>query len=373
MPGHSMRFGVPKEVRDLEMRVGLTPAGVHALVDAGHTVYVERNAGLGAGFSDEDYRAAGAEIVYSAEETYGRAEVIVKATRPTRAEHHLLRSGQTLLCYLHLAVASRDLTETLEMREVTAIAYEMIQEDDGTLPVLMPTSELAGRLAPMIASELLSSHMGGRGILLSGMHGVPPAEVVILGAGVVGSHAARCFSGLGAHVTVLDHNPRRLQHVDSMLRGRIVTLFTSPYNLHKVVRFADVLVGCVLVPGARSPVLVTREMVQSMRPRAVIIDFSIDQGGCVETSRPTTHRDPFYIEEGVVHYCVPNAPARVARSASHALTNAALPYLLLIGQYGVDGALERSTALRRGVNVLRGRLLHPHIVEGQPTAEDTAA
>ncbi|HEY64955.1 MAG TPA: alanine dehydrogenase [Caldilineae bacterium] len=368
-----MRFGVPKERQDQEMRVGLTPAGVHTLVDAGHVVYVERNAGLGAGFSDEDYREAGAEIVYSAEETYGRAEVIVKAARPTREEHHLMRPGQTLLCFLHLAVASRDLTEALEMREVTAIAYEMIEEDDGTLSVLMPTSELAGRLAPMIASELLSSHTGGRGILLSGMHGVPPAEVVILGAGVVGSHAARCFSGLGAHVTVLDHNPRRLQQVDSMLRGRVVTLFSSTYNLRRVVRFADVLVGCVLVPGARSPVLVTREMVQSMRPRAVIIDFSIDHGGCVATSRPTTHRDPFYIEEGVVHYCVPNAPARVARSASHALTNAALPYLLLIGQYGVDGALERSSALRRGVNVLRGRLLHPHMKEGQPSSEATTA
>jgi len=350
------------------MRLGLTPAGVQALVQAGHIVYVERNAGLGAGFSDEDYRAAGAEIVYSAEETYGRSEVIAKATRPTHAEHHLLRPGQTLLCYLHLAVASPDLVEALEMREVTAIAYEMIEEDDGTLPVLMPTSELAGRLAPMIAGQLLSSHVGGRGILISGMHGVPPAEVVILGAGVVGFHAARSFLGLEAHVTVLDHNPRRLQHVDTTLGGRVVTLFPNAYNLCKAVRFADVLIGCVLVPGARAPVLVTHEMVRTMRPRAVIIDFSIDQGGCVETSRPTTHRDPFYIEEGVIHYCVPNAAARVARSASHALTNAALPYLLMIGQHGLDGALECSAALRRGLNVLRGQVVHPHLERERSTS-----
>jgi len=356
-----MNFGVPKEVRDLENRVGLTPAGVHALIEAGHQVYVERNAGAGAGFSDDNYRAFGAEIVYSAEEVYGRADVVAKVTRLAAKEHSLLRQGQTVLCFLHLAVASPDLVEALQEHSVTAIAYEMIQTDDGALPVLLTSSEVAGRLAPIIAGNLLASTRGGRGILLSGVPGVPPAAVVILGAGVLGENAARAFFGLGAQVTVLDRQPAKLHRIDEMFGGRVTTMYATAYNINRVVEFADVLIGAVLVPGQRAPVLVTREMVRRMRARAVIMDFSIDQGGCIETSRPTTLRDPTFVAEGVVHYCVPNLLAQVARTASHALLNAALPYLYELGAYGIDEAIKRNPALARGVNVWKGKLVNPQI------------
>lgn len=358
-----MNFGVPKEVRDLENRVGLTPAGVHALVEVGHKVYVERSAGAGAGFSDENYRAVGAEIVYSAEEVYGRADVVVKVTRLAAKEHALLRDGQTVMCFLHLAVASPDLVEALQQRSVTAIAYEMIQADDGALPVLLTSSEVAGRLAPIIAGNLLSSTRGGRGILLGGVPGVPAAAVVILGAGVLGLNAARAFVGVGAQVTILDRDPARMHRVDEMFGGRVTTMYATAYNIQRVIEFADVLIGAVLVPGQRAPILVTREMVKRMRARAVIMDFSIDQGGCVETSRPTTLRDPTFVVEGVIHYCVPNILAQVARTASHALLNATLPYLYEIGMYGVDEAIKRDASLARGVNVWHGKLVSRQIAD----------
>jgi alanine dehydrogenase len=356
-----MNFGVPKEVRELENRVGLTPAGVHALAQAGHAVYVECGAGMGAGFSDENYRNVGATIVYAAEEAFGRADVVAKVTRLTSAEYKFLRVDQTILAFTHLAVASRDLLDALRAHAITMIAYEMIQSDDGALPVLLPSSEIAGRIAPMIASEALSSTRGGRGILLSGVPGVPPAAVVIVGAGVIGMNAARAFLGLGAQVAVLDRDFAKLQRLDEMFPGRITTLIATAYNLNRFVEFADVLVGAVLVPGQRAPVLITREMVKRMRARAVIIDFSIDQGGCVETSRPTTHRDPTFIAEGVVHFCVPNLLARVARTASHAITNAALPFLLDIGASGADSAIRANNALARGVNVWHGKLINVEV------------
>ncbi len=358
-----MNFGVPKEVRDLENRVGLTPAGVHALCEVGHKVYVEGSAGAGAGFSDENYRAVGAEIVYSAEEVYGRADVIAKVTRLAAREHALLRDGQTVMCFLHLAVASPDLVEALQERAVTAISYEMIQTDDGALPVLLTSSEVAGRLAPVIAGNLLSSARGGRGILLSGVPGVPAAAVVILGAGVLGENAARAFIGLGAQVTVLDRNPAKLHRIDEMFGGRVTTMYATAYNIIRVLEFADVFIGAVLVSGQRAPVVVTREMVKRMRARAVIMDFSIDQGGCVETSRPTTLRDPVFVAEGVIHYCVPNLLAHVARTASHALLNAALPYLYEIGTLGVDEAIARDQSLARGVNLLKGKLVNQQIAD----------
>lgn len=356
-----MNFGVPKEVRPLEYRVGLTPASVDALVKAGHQVFVEQGAGLSAGFRDRDYQAVGGDIVYSTPEAYGRADVVVKVTRPTRDEYDGLRPDQVLLAFLHLAVASPDLLQALRDHQVTAIAYETIEADDGTLPVLLPTSEVAGRMAPIIAGELLESVDGGRGILLSGIPGVPPADVVILGAGVLGTNAARAFLGLGAEVTVLDKDLRALQGLDRVLNGQASTMLANPYNITKAVSFADVLVGAVAVPGARAPVLVSRSMVRSMSSRAVIIDFSIDMGGCVETSRPTNHVDPSYIEESVIHYCVPNVPARVARTASYALANAILPYLLDIGAQGIRIALDTHEDLRRGVNVFEGRLAHPGV------------
>ena len=353
-----MDFGVPREVRPGEQRVGLTTPGADALVRGGHRVLIERGAGLAAGFSDQEYRQVGATVVYSAEEVWRRSAVVVKVSRPT-ADEHAFFAGQTLFAFLHLSVASPDLVSVLQTREMTAIAAEMIQADDGTFPVLHPTSEVAGRLAPVIAGALLETNIPGvakndqlgRGILLSGIPGVPPANVVILGAGVVGGNAARAFLGVGAQVTILDKDGSRLRGVDAACQGRVVTMLATPYNIAKAVSFADVLIGAVYVVGHRAPVLVTREMVRSMRPRAVIIDFSIDQGGSVETSRPTTHRDPVFVAEGVIHYCVPNAPARVARTASHAWSNAVLPYLQLIGDLGVGEALRRSRELASAVVV----------------------
>jgi alanine dehydrogenase len=356
-----MEFGVPKEVRDLEMRVGLTPAGVLALVRAGHIVYVERGAGAGAGFSDEDYRRAGAQIVYSAAEAYGRADVVAKATRPRAQEHLLFRTGQTIFSILHLSVSSPDLLEAFAEREITAIAYEMIQEEDGLRPVLLPISEVAGRLAPIIAGQLLMTRGGGRGVLLSGIPGVPPAAIVIVGGGVLGSNAARSFLGLGAQVTILDQDARKLQRLDDLFNGRMTTMPSNEYNLNRAVEFADVLVGCVSIPGRRAPILVSREMVRRMRPGSVIIDFSIDQGGCIETSRPTTLRDQIFVAEGIIHHCVPNMTATVARTASHALTNAALPYLLAIGAQGLPGTFDHEPALLSGVNLYQGQLAHPGI------------
>lgn len=364
-----MEFSVPREVRDLEMRVGLTPAGVLALVQAGHTVYVERDAGTGAGFDDEVYRRAGARIVYSAAEAYGRADVVAKVTRPTADEYRLFRPGQTIFSFLHLTVASPDLYLALVEHEITAVAYEMIQEDDGVHPVLLPASEVAGRMAPIIAGQLLQSDkklpdLNGRGILLSGIPGVPAAAVVIVGGGVLGTNAARAFLGLGAELTVLDHDIRQLQRLDDRFEGRVTTMFANEFNLKRVVDFADVLVGAVFVPGRRAPVLVTRDMVRRMRPGSVIIDFSIDNGGCVETSRPTTLHDPVYVAEGVIHHCVPNLTAAVARTTSYAITNAALPYLLAVGKEGLAAAMRREPALVRGINLHRGKLAHPDIAAG---------
>lgn len=353
-----MNFGVPREVRPYEYRVGLSPATVDALVKADHQVFVERAAGVGAGFPDDAYQEVGAHIVYSPAEAYGRADVVCKVARPTEDEYPHFRAGQTILSFLHLAVASPDLQEALRENEITAIAYETIQADDEGLPVLRTTSEVAGRLSPIIAGQLMESTEGGRGLLLSGIPGTPPAAVVILGAGVLGTNAARAFHGLGAEVTILDIDMQALQRIDDQFGGRISTMIANPYNIAKVVAFADVLVGAVAVPGERAPILVTREMVRSMRPRAVLIDFSIDSGGCAETSRPTNHVNPSYVEEGVIHYCVPNTPARVARTASYALSNAMLPYLLDLGEHGVTETLQTNADLRRGVNTFNGKLAH---------------
>jgi alanine dehydrogenase len=351
-----MEYGIPKEVRDLENRVGLTPAGVAVLVQAGHTVYVEAGAGVGAGFRDVIYTEAGAHLVYSPEEVYGRSDAVVKVTRPTAQEQAHFREGQIIFSYLHLAVSSPDLIRTLIDKKITAVAYEMIQENDGSLPVLLPMSEIAGRLAPVIAGQLLTTTAGGRGTLLSGIPGVPPAEVVIIGAGMLGTNAARGFLGAGSQVTMLDSSVRQLQRADDLLQGRITTMVATEYNLKRTTQYADVVVGAVLLPGRRAPIVVTREMVANMRRRAVLIDFSIDQGGCVETSRPTTLRNPTFIEEGVIHYCVPNLTASVARTTSHAITNAAVPYMLAMANFAEE--MDEHPALARGVNLYEGRVAH---------------
>jgi alanine dehydrogenase len=360
-----MEIGVPKEVRDLETRVGLAPAGVLSLTQAGHVVYVERAAGTGAGFSDEDYHRAGAQIVFSAAEAYGRADIVAKVTRPAAQEHVLFRPGQIIFSFLHLTVASPDLLEALTTHEITAIAYELIEDEDGVRPVLQAGSQLAGRLTPIIAGQLLTSVQppGGRGILLGGLPGVPPAAVVILGSGVLGTSAARAFLGLGAQVTVLEKDVQKLQQLEENLGGRVTTMISNEYNVQRVVKFADVLLGAVMISGQRSPVLVTRQMVASMRPGSVIIDFSIDQGGCVETSRPTTLREQTYVEEDVIHHCVPNFTAVVSRTTTYAVTNAALPYLLAVADHGPLGALSHEPALLKGFNLYQGNLTNKEVAD----------
>jgi alanine dehydrogenase len=355
-----MNIGVPRERRVDEYRVGLTPAAIEMLTSAGHACVLERDAGRGAGFSDVEYERAGARIVYSGDEVYGRADLVAKVSRPTREEAGWLKENSTVLGFMHLAAGDRSRIETLLAKKVTAIAYETIQDDDGALPVGSVLSHMAGLMAPQVAGTLLQNDRGGKGILLSGVPGVPPAEVVILGAGTFGMAAARAFLGLGASVYMLDLDLGRLQRIEYHLGfGRhIVMMLAHPSNIRKAAAFADVFVGAIHIPGARSPVVVTREMVRLMKPRTVIMDVAIDQGGCVETSRPTTHRDPTFVAENVIHYCVPNMTSVVARSATHALTSAAWPIVAAVAGQGLEAALARVPALRRGVATHEGHVVN---------------
>ncbi|MEA3341796.1 MAG: alanine dehydrogenase [Chloroflexota bacterium] len=353
-----MNIGIPKERRDLERRVGLPPQGVELLTRAGHTCYVEKEAGLGAGFTDYHYERAGGRIVYSGEEVYGRADLVLKAVRPTEEELDWLREGQIIAGFLHLAAARRYKIEVLLEKRITAIAYETIEEEDGTLPVLRTMSEVAGHMTPQLAATFLQSDHGGRGVLLGGVPGIPPASVAILGAGTLGVNAARSFLGLGANVFLLDRNLEKLRQIDQRFDGRVTTLVSYPFNVAHVARFVEVLVGAVLTPGARAPIIVTREMVRSMKKGAVILDFSIDQGGCVETSRLTTLRDPIFIEEGVVHFCVPNVPGSVPRTATHAFNNAMWPYICRVAKVGIEEAMQELPALTRGVATHDGEIVN---------------
>ena len=355
-----MNIGVPREHRQDEYRVGLTPAGVELLTAAGHAVSVESNAGLGAGFSDHDYQKAGARIVYSSAEAFGRAELVIKVARPREDEVEMLHDGAIVMGFLHLAVADPAKIRRLVEKKITAIAYEQISDDDGHLPVQMPLSQAAGRMTPLIAGMLLQNNHGGKGILLSGVPGVPPAEVVIIGAGNYGTAAARAFLETGASVYVLDKDLRRLQYLDETigLSGKLVTMVSHDFNVRKAARFADVLVGAVLISGERSPIVVPRAVVKSMKARSVIMDISIDQGGCVETSRPTTHGTPTFIEENVIHYCVPNMTSIVARTATHAFNNAAWPYMRETADRGIEAAMASLPALHRAVAIHRGQVAH---------------
>jgi alanine dehydrogenase len=357
-----MDIGIPKQQRPFDYRVGLTPMGVDILTSLGHRVYVQRDAGQGSGFEDERYRNAGGQIVYSTEEVYGRSQMILSVSRPLLPEFDLLQEGQILCGFLHLAVSHPGKIEVLLKRNVTAIAYETIQDSQGHLPVLAAASQIAGRMIPPIASQLLQNNEGGHGILLGGVPGVPPARVVILGAGIVGVNAARIFEAMGAHVTLLDADIRRLQAAEE--HGlKADTIVAYDFNVARAVKRADVLVGAVLIPGARTPHVVTRDMVRTMRPRSLIMDISIDQGGCVETSRPTTYQNPTYIEEGVIHYCVPNMTGVVARTTTHAFNNAAWPYILEISQKGLAQALNDDPALTHGLNTYNGEIVHPALRE----------
>jgi alanine dehydrogenase len=356
-----MDIGIPKQKRPFDYRVGLTPMGVEILTNMGHRCYVENGAGQGSGFDDERYRQAGAQIVYSPEEVYGRGQMILSVSRPLPNEFDLLHEDHILCGFLHLAVSHPLKLEQLQRRQVTAIAYETIQTDDGQLPVLQAISQIAGRMVASEAARLLQNNEGGHGILLGGVPGVPPAKVVVLGAGMVGLNAARMFHAMGADLYILDSDIHKLQAVENQCWGAR-TMVAYDFNVARVVRFADVLVGAVLIPGARAPKIITREMVCSMKPRSVIMDVSIDQGGCVETSHPTTYQNPTYIEEGVIHYCVPNMTGVLARTTTHAFNNAAWPYIQEIAAKGLDQALKDDSGLRRGLNVSHGQIVHPALL-----------
>lgn len=368
-----MIIGIPKEAPVMkgieEKRVSLSPAGVRDLMDLGAEVVVESGAGAGAGFSDEEYRAAGARIVYSHEEAFRRADLVVKVQRPGVSEWGLFNPATALMAFLHLAVAPREFIEMLVERRMTAIGLEIVRRDDGSLPILRASSEIAGLMAVQIAGRLLETTHGGRGVLLGGIPGIPPADVVILGAGTLGYYAARAFLGVGANVYVLDKEITQLMKIDAAFGGRVVTALATRNNIEKFVTFADVLIGAVLVPGQRAPVLVTTDMVKRMRPGSIIMDFSIDQGGCVETSTLTPHEDFLFTAHGVIHFCAPNVPAMVARTSSHALTNALLPYLSEIVERGLPAALKTDAALRRGLYALEGAISASLGLAGVPAAD----
>ena len=352
-----MNIGIPKERRPFESRVGLSPAGVEILTQHGHQVYVEHEAGVGARFDDREFETAGARLVYSPEEVFVRADLLLKVARPTKEELGWLRPGAIVTGLLHLASAREDKTEILLEKKITSIAYEQIQTADGSLPVLRPFSQIGGKMTASIAARLLQNNWGGKGMLLGGIPGVPPAEVLILGGGVVGMCAASGFLGLGAHVTVIDRDMNLLQQVFSRFPN-VVTMISTKRNIERATAYADVVVGAVLVTGERTPILITREMMRAMKPRSVFIDVSIDQGGCSETSRPTTHDQSTYIEEDVIHYCVPNMPGVVARTATHAFVNAAMPYILEIADLGAAGAIAQNPAIEKAVNTHNGQLVH---------------
>jgi len=357
-----MIVGVPKEVKDRENRVGATPASVHEYVSRGHTVLVERSAGRGSGYTDDEYVAEGAEIVDRAEDVYGRAEMIVKVKEPIASEYDLLREGQILFTYLHLA-ADEPLTRTLIERGVQAIAYETVQLPSRQLPLLTPMSEVAGRMSIQVGAHYLERTQGGRGMLLGGVPGVPGAEVVIVGGGIVGTNAAKIALGMGANVTIIDMNIDRLRYLDDVLEGRIHTLASSKKNIANSVAKADLLIGSVLIPGKRAPKLVTAEMVHTMRPGSVMVDVAIDQGGCFETSRPTTHSDPTFEVAGVIHYCVTNMPGAVPRTSTQALTNVTTPYGVAIADKGWQQALQQDETLAKGANVINGHVTYAGVAE----------
>jgi alanine dehydrogenase len=345
--------GIPKEVKDNEYRIAATPEGVRELVDAGHAVLIEEAAGLGSSLSEDRYKRAGAQFVSSAEDVWRGAGMIIKVKEPQPSEYELMQEGQVLFTYLHLA-ANRELTEELIRRRVQAVAYETVQLADGRLPLLAPMSEIAGRMAPHVAARFLEKEHGGRGVLMGGVSGVRPAKVLVLGAGMAGANAAWIAAGMEAEVTVVDKNLDKLRFIDQIHKGRIVTLMSDRLTLEQRVRESDAVIGSVLLPGAKAPVIVSEDMVASMRPGSVIVDIAIDQGGCVATSRMTTHSDPTYVVHDVVHYCVGNMPGAVPNTSTYALTNVTLPYALDIAGKGLEDAVREDAGLAGGVNIYAG-------------------
>ena len=360
-----MIVGIPKEMKTEEFRVAITPVGVRELTRGGHTVLLETGAGIGSGFSDEEYRKAGADMA-AKQRLFERSELVVKVKEPLAAEYELLRQGQALFTYLHLA-PNRELTKVLLDKKATGLAYETLLKDD-KLPLLAPMSEVAGRMAPIMASLYLQKFRGGSGILPTGVSGVRPGKIVILGAGVVGTNAARVAMGLGMETVVINRDPAGLQRIDELFKGRVRTLPLSAHAVEEEVRDADMIIGAVLVPGGRTPILITRELLKTMKRGSVIVDVSIDQGGCVETSRPTTHDDPVFEVEGIIHYCVANMPGAYPRTATFALTNATLPYVKLLANKGIDKAIEEDPAIRSALNTYQGKIMNTALAKAMGRA-----
>ena len=359
-----MIIGVPKEVKDHETRVGLVPSGVTALREAGHEVLVETHAGEGSSITDREYTQAGAAILESAAEVWRRADLVIKVKEPQPSEVAYFRPGLTLFTYLHLAPLP-ELTNRLLESRVNGVAYETIRERDGSLPLLTPMSEVAGRMSVQVGAQYLERPNGGRGILMGGVPGVAPGNVVILGGGIVGTNAAKIAVGLGAHVAIIDRNLNRLRELDDIFNGQVVTLASNAWTISENLKTADLVVGAVLIPGASAPRLVKREMIANMKRGAVVVDVAIDQGGCFETSHATTHTEPIYFVDGVLHYCVSNMPAAVPHTSTLALTNATFPYLLELANHGLERACERHPGLKEGVNTYNGYITYAGVAESQ--------
>ena len=356
-----MIIGIPKEIKDNEYRVSMTPGGVHELTRAGHEAWVETGAGEGSDFSDKQYERAGAKIVPTNADAWG-AEMVVKVKEPQPSEYDLLRPNLTLFTFLHLA-AVEQLTSEMMARRLTGIAYETVELANGHLPLLIPMSEVAGRMSVQIGAHYMEKMNGGRGKVLGGVPGVRPADVVIIGAGVVGTNAAQVALGMGAHVILIDINIDRLRYLHEIMGGRLTTLSSNPLNITQAVRRADLLIGAVLIKGAKAPKLVTREMIGTMAPGSVAIDVAVDQGGCIETSHPTTHSDPTFLVDGVIHYCVANMPGAVPRTSTYALSNATLPYVCKLANTGITAAIKADAALAKGVNIRAGKIAYRSVAE----------
>lgn len=362
-----MIIGLPKEIKDNESRVGLTPAGVKTLSDYSHTVLVEKNAGVGSGISDDEFRAAGGQIVETADEVWQRGEMVVKVKEPVGPEYQRMREGQLLFTYLHLAPDPK-LTQAMLASKITGVAYETITNDEGHLPLLTPMSEVAGRMAVQVGAHYLQKPEGGRGVLMGGVPGVLPAKTVVIGGGVVGINSIKMAVGLGANVTVLDKNLERLRYLDDIFGVKIKTLMSNDYNVQESIANADLVIGAVLIPGAAAPHLVKKAMLKTMHKGAVIVDVAVDQGGCIETTHPTTHSNPTYYVEDVLHYCVANMPGAVPRTSTFALTNATLPFAVKLANKGFKDAIAKDKHLKEGVNTYAGHITYEAVAESQGLA-----
>ena len=357
-----MKIGIPKEIKNNENRVGMTPAGVFELINSGHLVYVQEDAGFGSGFTNTDYKEVGAKVLGTIEEVYSMSDLIVKVKEPIKNEYPLIKANQVIFTYFHFA-SSEQLTKAMIKSKAICIAYETVEAEDGSLPLLIPMSEVAGRMAIQQGAKYLEKPIKGRGVLLGGVPGVPPGKVLVLGAGTVGIQAAKMAAGLGAHVTIMDINMSQLRYVNDVMPNHVVTEFSSAYNIKQRIKNHDLIIGGVLLKGAKAPKLITKDMLKLMRPGTVLVDVAVDQGGCMETSKPTTHQDPIYIIDDIVHYCVANMPGAVPYTSTLALTNVTLPYVLKLANIGWEAACEIDKALGKGLNIVKGEVTYPEIIE----------